>query len=201
MTLYLALAARDAGIPVTLITEPTAVGVVMDGTDMTRLGPKALRAARKRLAMVFQDPYSSLDPQLNVMVAQAQIMVSYKTYPHVDMRKTGRHAARLLDAVLHGKTQPTPLRTHRPMLGEANSGQTDVPQTAALYDRAALHEAAPGILAGAINAGFAEADIWEAGPTVPVSYDQNITSAAARAIAESLADTIRADRDFVSNDA
>ncbi|MDZ4310553.1 MAG: M81 family metallopeptidase [Cypionkella sp.] len=136
------------------------------------------------------------------MVAAAQIMVSYKTYPHIDMRETGRHAARLLDAMLRGKTRPTTLRTHLPMLDEANAGRTDVPQTAALYTRATQHESEPGILAVSINAGFAEADILEAGPTVLVSYDQNIPSAdtRARAIAEGLANTIWAQRDSVSND-
>lgn len=135
------------------------------------------------------------------MVAQAQIMVSYKTYPHIDMRETGRHAARLLDATLRGETRPATLRVHLPMLDEANAGRTDVPQTAALYTRAKQHESEPGILAVSINAGFAEADILEAGPTVLVSYDQNIPAAAARAqaIAKTLADTIWAQRDSVSN--
>lgn len=136
------------------------------------------------------------------MVAAAQIMVSYKTYPHIDMRETGRHAARLLDAALKGQNRPKTLRAHRPMLDEANAGRTDVPETAALYTRAKQHESEPGILAVSINAGFAEADILEAGPTVLVSYDQNIPAAAARAqrIAEALADTIWAQRDSVSND-
>ena len=50
--------------------------------------------------------------------------------------------------------------------------------------------------------GFGEADILEAGPTVLVSYDQHspLATAHARAIAESQADTIWADRDSVSND-
>ena len=136
------------------------------------------------------------------MVAAAQIMVSYKTYPHIDMRETGRHAARLLDATLRGETNPTTLRVHLPMLDEANAGRSDVPQTAALYTRATQHESEPGILAVSINAGFAEADILEAGPTVLVSYDQTIPTAGprAQAIAKALADTIWAQRDSVSND-
>lgn len=48
------------------LLEPTSGRVVMDGTDLTSLGPSALRAARKRMAMVFQDPYSSLDPRFSV---------------------------------------------------------------------------------------------------------------------------------------
>ncbi|NTT86846.1 M81 family metallopeptidase [Tabrizicola fusiformis] len=136
------------------------------------------------------------------MVAQAQVFVSYKTYPHVDMRETGRHAGRLLDAAMRKAARPVTLRAHRPMLDEANAGRTDVPQTAALYARARAHEDEPGIMAVSINAAFAEADVAEAGPTVLVTYDADHpgASARARAIAEGLADTIWEQRDSVSND-
>ena len=136
------------------------------------------------------------------MVAQAQVFVSYKTYPHVDMRETGRHAGRLLDAAMRGAARPVTLRAHRPMLDEANAGRTDVPQTAALYARARAHEDEPGIMAVSINAAFAEADVAEAGPTVLVTYDAGHpgAEARARAIAEALADTIWEQRDSVSND-
>jgi microcystin degradation protein MlrC len=136
------------------------------------------------------------------MIRHAQIYVSYKTYPHVDMRETGLHAGRLLDAAMRGQTNPKTIRAHRSMLDEANAGRTDVPETAALYQRARTHEAEPGILAVSINAAFAEADVSEAGPTVLVTYDANVPAAAARAgeIAESIADTIWEQRDSVSND-
>ena len=133
------------------------------------------------------------------MVEQAQILVSYKTYPHVDMRVTGRHAARLLDATMRGEIRPRTLRLGLPMLDEANAGRTDVAETAALYDRAAVHEAEPGILAVSINAAFAEADIREAGPTVLVTHDEAAASRA-EAIALGLAQTIWDQRASVSNE-
>lgn len=135
------------------------------------------------------------------MIEQAQIFVSYKTYPHVDMRETGRHAGRLLDAAMRETTRPATIRAHRPMLEEANSGRTDVPETAALYERAKAHEAESGILAVSINASFAEADVAEAGPTVLVTHDRRIEGAAerARVIAEGIADTIWEQRGNVSN--
>ena len=105
------------------------------------------------------------------MVEQAQILVSYKTYPHVDMRKIGRQAGDLLDATLRGAIRPRTLRVHVPMLDEANAGRTDVPETAALYADASAHEREAGILAVSINAGFSEADITEMGPTVLVTFD------------------------------
>lgn len=133
------------------------------------------------------------------MVAQAQIFVSYKTYPHVDMRVTGRHAARLLDRTMRGEIRPRTLRVHLPLLEEANAGRTDVPATAALYQRAAAHEAEAGILAVSINAGFAEADILEAGPTVLVTYDES-AAPCAQQIAQGLAQTIWDQRGAVAND-
>lgn len=133
------------------------------------------------------------------MVEQAQIFVSYKTYPHVDMRETGRHAARLLDATMRGRVRPQTLRVHLPMLDEANAGRSDVPETAALYTRARAHEAEPGILAVSVNAAFAEADITEAGPTVLVTHDAGHEARAAE-IAKGLARTIWDQRGSVSND-
>ena len=132
------------------------------------------------------------------MVERAQILVSYKTYPHVDMRETGRHAGRLLDAAMRGAIRPRTIRAHLPMLDEANAGRTDVPETAALYTRAAAHEAEPGILAVSVNAGFSEADIAEMGPTVLVTHDEGAGPRAGE-IAEGLADTIWAQRGHVSN--
>ncbi|WP_024899885.1 oligopeptide/dipeptide ABC transporter ATP-binding protein [Brucella rhizosphaerae] len=48
------------------LIEPSAGRVVLDGTELTVLSTSALRAARRRMAMVFQDPYSSLDPRYTI---------------------------------------------------------------------------------------------------------------------------------------
>jgi oligopeptide/dipeptide ABC transporter ATP-binding protein len=45
------------------LIEPTEGRVFHSGTDLTALSGKALRLARRNMAMVFQDPYSSLDPR------------------------------------------------------------------------------------------------------------------------------------------
>ncbi|MBM3352208.1 MAG: M81 family metallopeptidase [Betaproteobacteria bacterium] len=52
---------------------------------------------------------ASLDLHGNVtraMVAQADALVGYRTYPHVDMADTGARAARLLDTMLQTGTRP-----------------------------------------------------------------------------------------------
>jgi oligopeptide/dipeptide ABC transporter ATP-binding protein len=40
--------------------------VYFEGTDLGRLPPKTLRQYRKRMQIVFQDPYASLDPRMSV---------------------------------------------------------------------------------------------------------------------------------------
>lgn len=46
------------------IVEPTGGRVMIEGTDITALDTHALRSWRRRMQMVFQDPYSSLNPRL-----------------------------------------------------------------------------------------------------------------------------------------
>ena len=49
------------------LLEPTAGRVWFDGEDLTALGPAALRAKRRALQIIFQDPYSSLNPRMTVL--------------------------------------------------------------------------------------------------------------------------------------
>ncbi len=46
--------------------EPTAGRIVFDGQDITNLGESDLRPLRRRMQMIFQDPYSSLNPRHSV---------------------------------------------------------------------------------------------------------------------------------------
>ena len=48
------------------LIEPTAGRVVFDGKDLGRLDVAALRAERRALQIIFQDPYSSLNPRMTV---------------------------------------------------------------------------------------------------------------------------------------
>jgi oligopeptide/dipeptide ABC transporter ATP-binding protein len=46
--------------------EPTAGAVTFDGTDVTALDPAGLKAMRRRMQIIFQDPYASLNPRRTV---------------------------------------------------------------------------------------------------------------------------------------
>lgn len=48
------------------LTEPTGGRVLYDGNDLAHLPPSAMRDQRKHLQMIFQDPYASLNPRMNV---------------------------------------------------------------------------------------------------------------------------------------
>jgi oligopeptide transport system ATP-binding protein len=43
---------------------PTAGRIVFDGQDITRVEGSSLRAVRRRMQMIFQDPYASLNPRM-----------------------------------------------------------------------------------------------------------------------------------------
>jgi len=46
------------------LTEPTAGRIIFDGKDITKIKGTDLRAVRRRVQMIFQDPYASLDPRM-----------------------------------------------------------------------------------------------------------------------------------------
>ena len=48
------------------LLEPTSGQVLFEGVDLTTLSNHALRRARQRMQIVFQDPYASLDPRMTV---------------------------------------------------------------------------------------------------------------------------------------
>jgi len=48
------------------LVEPTGGRVVFDGVDVRALGTRALRAFRRRMQIVHQDPYASLDPLMRI---------------------------------------------------------------------------------------------------------------------------------------
>ena len=48
------------------LIEPTAGAIELDGVDIAKLGARALRPLRRRVQIVFQDPYRSLNPRRTV---------------------------------------------------------------------------------------------------------------------------------------
>lgn len=56
------------------LIEPTAGQILYKGTDITRLPKAAIKRLRKDVQLIFQDPYSSLNPRLTIGDAIAEPM-------------------------------------------------------------------------------------------------------------------------------
>jgi peptide/nickel transport system ATP-binding protein len=75
---------------------PSAGQVLFEGHDLHALGLDALRAARRHFQMVFQDPYSSLDPRMTVARTVGEPLEQLEHLPRTQQRE---RAAAMLDAV------------------------------------------------------------------------------------------------------
>src|SRR3990170_4610583 len=49
-----------------MLDRPTSGQVIFEGRDLTTLAPAELRAVRRKIQVIFQDPYSSLNPRMTV---------------------------------------------------------------------------------------------------------------------------------------
>ena len=54
------------------LLEPTAGAIRLDGADIAHASRRELRAIRRRVQIVFQDPYSSLDPRMTARAIVAE---------------------------------------------------------------------------------------------------------------------------------
>ena len=57
------------------LIEPTAGRIYFDGVDLMALGGRALRKMRRRMQIIFQDPYSSLNPRMTVLDIVGEALV------------------------------------------------------------------------------------------------------------------------------
>jgi peptide/nickel transport system ATP-binding protein len=54
------------GLAILRMLEPTAGRIVFEGRDITHAGKAEMRPIRRRMQMVYQDPYGSLNPRMKV---------------------------------------------------------------------------------------------------------------------------------------
>ena len=142
----------------------------------------------------------ALDLHANVtqkMIDNADVIVSFKTYPHVDMYECGAHAGRLLVDLIQGRSKPVTTWCQVPLLTHTLRSSAAVGAMKTAVDAALAAEAMPGTLAVSILAGFSLADIPAPRISVVVVGEGGREGGlqAANEVAQRIAARIWADRD------
>jgi oligopeptide transport system ATP-binding protein len=75
-----------------LLEQPTAGEILYDGIDLAKLKHKEMLALRRRIQVIFQDPYSSLNPRMKVGAIIAEPMKVHGVEPDA-----ARRAARVAE--------------------------------------------------------------------------------------------------------
>jgi oligopeptide transport system ATP-binding protein len=69
------------------LEEPTAGSVTFDGRDVLALAPRAMRAARRDMQIIFQDPYGTLNPRMTVASLVGEPLVIHRMAPRAQRRE------------------------------------------------------------------------------------------------------------------
>ena len=77
------------------LLDPDEGEILFDGADIARMGARGLRPLRRRIQMVFQDPFSSLNPRETV----GDIIIAGPRAYGEDMREASRRAADIMRLV------------------------------------------------------------------------------------------------------
>ncbi|MEU7861658.1 oligopeptide/dipeptide ABC transporter ATP-binding protein [Nonomuraea sp. NPDC049141] len=78
------------------LTEPTSGGIRLDGRDITHLSRRAMRPLRRDVHIVFQDPYSSLNPRFTIEQIVGEPLLHHGL---ASRREAGGRVAAMLEQV------------------------------------------------------------------------------------------------------
>ena len=79
------------------LQEPTSGTIVFEGRDISHVDEHQLKDLREDMQMIFQDPFSSLNPRMSVGQLIAEPLLIYRK--HRTERELARHVAQLMDTV------------------------------------------------------------------------------------------------------
>ena len=79
------------------LTEPTSGEMFFEGKEYSKVGKREMREMRKDMQMIFQDPYSSIDPRMCVADIIAEYMIINRTYK--TKREIYAQVEKLMDTV------------------------------------------------------------------------------------------------------
>ena len=89
-------ARRPSRAAILRLLDPDEGSIIFDGVDIAGLSRSELQAVRRRMQMVFQDPYSSLNPRMKVGSAIAEPALVHKVIERSD---AARHVEEMLELV------------------------------------------------------------------------------------------------------
>jgi oligopeptide transport system ATP-binding protein len=78
------------------LIEPTSGRIEFDAIDIAAMRPAQVRPLRKRMQIIFQDPYGSLNPRMTVHAVIAEILAAHRIVPRPEIRA---RVIQLLDVV------------------------------------------------------------------------------------------------------
>ncbi len=107
------------------------------------------------------------------MIANADIVAGYHTYPHIDMRETAERAAHALLRVIGGEIKPATAWGAAPMLPHVMAQGTHMFPNKDLQQMCADWEASGRAIAASLFVGFPHADVPMAGLSAVVVTDNN----------------------------
>jgi len=135
------------------------------------------------------DLHANLSPAL---VDASDILVGYRTNPHVDMAERGREAVLHLQRLIAGAGRPQAALVRLPLVSVSQTQVTaDAPMREVMAARDAV-AAQPGVVTASVAVGYPYADVGQLGMSVLVYADR---AEAASAAAESVAALIWQARD------
>jgi peptide/nickel transport system ATP-binding protein len=79
------------------LEEPSGGRIVLDGIDITHRGQRDMRDIRRMIQVIFQDPYSSLNPRMTIGEIIGEPLSVYRLVP--DRKAQGERVAELLAQV------------------------------------------------------------------------------------------------------
>lgn len=78
------------------LIKPTSGQIIFDGQDVTNMNSKDFIKSRPEMQIIFQDPFSSLNPKMCVEDIIAEPLVVYKKVDRIDLKK---EVAKMMDIV------------------------------------------------------------------------------------------------------
>ena len=79
------------------LVPPTAGSIRFEGRELSGLPPSEFRPLRRRMQMIFQDPYNSLNPRLSVFQIVGEALEIH--FPEVGRKERRERVAKLLEKV------------------------------------------------------------------------------------------------------